>query len=150
MRPKSRGRLVLASTNPVDHPKFYAQTLVADEDLDILRRGVRLSRDICAQPALKEILGEAIWPGPDTSIMIGSNSLDDAIRKQARTVYHPAGTCRMGADQQAVVDLRLKVNGVEGLRVADCSVMPTLVSGNTNAPTMMIADRGADFVLEDA
>ena len=150
MRPKSRGRLVLASTNPLDHPKFDAQTLKAEEDLDTLRRGVRLSRDICAQPVLKEILGEVIWPGPDISTMVGSNSLDDAIRKQARTVYHPAGTCRMGVDQRAVVDLRLKVNGVEGLRVADCSVMPTLVSGNTNAPTMMIADRGADFVLEDA
>lgn len=91
-----------------------------------------------------------IWPGPDISVAIGSNNLDDAIRKQARTAYHPAGTCRMGGDRGAVADVRLKVNGVDGVRVTDCSVMPQLVSGNTNAPTMMIADRGADFVLEDA
>jgi len=150
MRPKSRGRLMLASTDPEDPPKFEAQVLQTEDDLDTLRRGVRLAREICEQPQLKEILSEVIWPGPDVSTTVGSNTLDDAIRDQARTIYHPAGTCRMGTDTQAVVDIRLKVNGVEGLRVADCSVMPMLVSGNTNAPTMMIADRGADFILEDA
>jgi len=150
MRPASRGRLVLASTDPEDPPTFEAQVLQTEEDLDTLRRGIRFAREICEQPQLKEILGDMIWPGPDISVAVGSNNLDDAIRKQARTAYHPAGTCRMGSDQGAVTDVRLKVNGVDGVRVTDCSVMPQLVSGNTNAPTMMIADRGADFVLEDA
>lgn len=150
MRPKSRGRLVLATTNPDDHPKFEAQVLQNEEDLDTLRRGVRFALEICEQPQLKEILGEAIWPGPGVSTATGSNNFDDAIRKQARTSYHPTGTCRMGSDPSGVVDVRLSVNGVEGVRVADCSVMPAVISGNTNAPTMMIADRGADFVLEEA
>ena len=79
--------------------------------------------------------------------MPGSNSFDDAIRSQARTIFHPAGTCAMGGQADSVVDSELRVRGVEGLRVADCSVMPALVSGNTNAPTMMIADRCADFIL---
>ena len=150
MRPKSRGRLTLGSTDPKDPPKLAAQVLQSEEDLDTLRRGVRLSQEICRQPQLKEILGGPIWPPAGVSTATGSNTLDDAIRSQARTIYHPAGTCRMGSDGDAVADVRLNVNGVEGLRVADCSVMPMLVSGNTNAPTMMIAGRGSDFILEDA
>jgi choline dehydrogenase-like flavoprotein len=101
------------------------------------------------QSEIKEILDEEIWPGADIGSNIGSNTLDDAIRKHARTIYHPAGTCRMGPSVDAVVDLNLKVNGIEGLRVADCSVMPTLVSGNTNAPTMMIAHRAVSAILSD-
>ena len=149
MRPTSRGRLVLETTNPDDNPKFESQVLQTEEDLDTLRRGVRLSEEILNQPELKEVLGEKIWPGPDVSTAVGSNNLDEAIKKQARTIYHPAGTCRMGSDKHAVVDTQLRVNGIEGVRVADCSVMPALVSGNTNAPTMMIADRAADFILAD-
>lgn len=147
MRPKSRGRLGLRSKDPSDQPKFLANALDAPEDLDTLRCGVRLAREIFAQAPLKDIVGAEIWPGPDVSTAVGSNNLDDAIRKQARTIYHPAGTCRMGPTPSAVVDLELRVNGIEGLRVADCSVMPKLVSGNTNAPTMMIADRAADAIL---
>ncbi len=149
MRPRSRGRIGLASADPADAPRFEANALADEADLDTLRRGVRLAREICAQAPLADILGEEIWPGPDVSTTVGSNTLDDAIRKQARTIFHPAGTCRMGPDPAAVVDTRLRVNGVEGLRVADCSVMPALTSGNTNAPTMMIADRAADFILAD-
>lgn len=147
MRPKSRGRLGLHSKDPAAQPKFLANALDAVEDLDTLRRGVRLARDIFEQSPLKEIVGEEIWPGLDTSSGVGSNTLDDAIRLQARTIYHPAGTCRMGSASSAVVDLELRVNGIEGLRVADCSVMPALTSGNTNAPTMMIADKAADAIL---
>lgn len=149
MRPASRGRLGLASTNAADAPKFQASALGREEDMDTLRRGVRLAREICEQPGLREILGDEVWPGPDISSAAGSNSLDDAIRKQARTIFHPAGTCRMGPTEACVVDLELRVNGIKGLRVADCSVMPALVSGNTNAPTMMIADRAADWILRD-
>ncbi|MGG7566811.1 GMC oxidoreductase [Rhodovulum sp. DZ06] len=149
MRPRSRGRLGLRFRDPADQPRFIANALDRTEDLDALRRGVRLAQEIFARPALREIVGEEVWPGPGVNTAAGSNTLDDAIRAQARTIFHPAGTCRMGPDPGAVVDLSLRVNGVEGLRVADCSVMPALVSGNTNAPTMMIADRAADAVLAD-
>ena len=147
MRPKSRGRLGLMSKDPSDGPKFFAGVLGHEEDMDTLRRGVRLAQDIYGQTELKEIIGDEVWPGPDVSTQAGSNRLDDAIRDHARTIFHPAGTCRMGPAPAAVVDLELRVNGIEGLRVADCSIMPALVSGNTNAPTMMIADRAADFIL---
>jgi choline dehydrogenase-like flavoprotein len=149
MRPKSRGRLGLRSRDPADPPRFASRALADDADLDTLRRGVRLAREIFDQPALRDIVGEEIWPGPGVSSVVGSNTLDDAIREQARTIFHPAGTCRMGPGEASVVDLNLRVNGIAGLRVADCSVMPALVSGNTNAPTMMIADRAADFILAD-
>jgi len=149
MRPKSRGRLGLASRDADAAPKFEAAALGRDEDLDTLRRGVRLAREIYDQPELREIVGEEIWPGHDVSSATGSNTLDEAIRKQARTIFHPAGTCRMGPTEAAVVDPQLRVHGIESLRVADCSVMPALTSGNTNAPTMMIADRAADWILAD-
>lgn len=148
MRPRSRGRLGLRSNDATDAPKFMANALSADEDMDCLRRGVRLARHIFDQPGLKELLGAEIWPGPEIDSRMGSNSLDDAIRDHARTIFHPAGTCRMGPTPAAVVDPELRVNGIDGLRVADCSIMPSLVSGNTNAPTMMIGDRAATFLLQ--
>lgn len=147
MRPKSRGRLGLQSKDPSAPPKLFAGVLAHNEDLDTLRRGIRLARAMYAQPELRDIIGGEVWPGPDISSKVGSNRLDDAIREQARTIFHPAGTCRMGPTEASVVDLKLRVYGIDGLRVADCSVMPALVSGNTNAPTMMIADRAADFIL---
>ena len=131
---------------PNDAPKFFASALQDEGDLDTLRRGVRLAREICEQPALRDLLGAEVWPGDDISSARGSNTLDRAIRSQARTIYHPAGTCRMGPTDASVVDAELRVHGVDGLRVADCSIMPSLVSGNTNAPTMMIADKAADFI----
>ncbi len=149
MRPRSRGRLGLRSDNPTDAPRFEASMLDAAEDLETLRRGIRFAQEIFSQPGLRDIVGEEIWPGPGVNTAAGSNTLDDAIREQARTIFHPAGTCRMGPDKTAIVDLELRVNGVENLRVADCSIMPALVSGNTNAPTMMIADRAADMILAD-
>lgn len=148
MRPKSRGRLGLKSRDPSDGPKFASAVLSDEADLDTLRRGVRLAHEIFDQEPLRSIVGEEIWPGPNVSSVIGSNNLDDAIREQARTIFHPSGTCRMGGSNSAVVDTKLRVNGIEGLRVADCSVMPAITSGNTNAPTMMIADRAADFMLD--
>ena len=150
MRPSSRGRLGLRSSDPSDSLRFHADALGHPEDLATLRRGVRLAREILNQAGLRELVAEEVWPGPGVSVAAGSNNLDDAIRAQARTIYHPSGTCRMGGDSAAVLDPRLRVRGIEGLRVADCSVMPALVSGNTGAPTMMIADRCADFMLADA
>ncbi|WP_164662211.1 GMC family oxidoreductase [Tropicibacter sp. Alg240-R139] len=149
MRPKSHGRLGLKSRDAADAPKFSSRVLSEENDLDTLRRGVRMAREIFDQSQLRAIVGEEIWPGPMVQSAIGSNTLDDAIREQARTIFHPAGTCRMGPSESSVVDPYLRVNGVDGLRVSDCSVMPALVSGNTNAPTMMIADRAADFILNE-
>ena len=147
MRPRSRGRVELASSNPGDSIKFLANVLDHKDDVDTLRRGVAVAREICAQPALRKLVGEEIWPGPGVGADIHSDETEQAIRGQARTIFHPAGTCRMGSDINAVVDCELRVNGVENLRVADCSIMPALISGNTCAPTMMIADRCADFIL---
>ncbi|MGB1012159.1 MAG: GMC family oxidoreductase [Thiolinea sp.] len=147
MRPKSRSRLRLRSGSPDDEVVFDSTMLSHADDMDTLRRGVRLSREICQQAPLKDMLGEEIWPGRGVNTDDNSEEFDDAIREQARTIYHPAGTCRMGPDEAAVVDPELRVRGVENLRVADCSVMPALTSGNTTAPTLMIADRCADFIL---
>jgi choline dehydrogenase-like flavoprotein len=147
MRPKSRSRLGLRSANPLDTVLFESSILSHADDMDTLRRGVRLAREICKQPTLRDIVDDEIWPGASINTSDNSTEFDDAIRAQARTIYHPAGTCRMGVDDQAVVDTELRVRGVEGLRVADCSIMPALVSGNTHAPTLMIADRCADFIL---
>ena len=106
---------------------------------------VRLSREILAQPAFAPFRGEEIFPGADVRSDAG---IVDFIRRKAESIYHPVGTCRMGAadDDDAVVDPQLRVRGVAGLRVVDASVMPRLVGGNTNAPTMMIAERAADLV----
>lgn len=147
MRPKSRSRLGLRSANPADSVLFESNMLSHADDMDTLRRGVRLSREICKQDSLRDILADEIWPGAGVDTAGASAEFDDAIRAQARTIYHPAGTCRMGSDAQSVVDTELRVRGVDGLRVADCSIMPALVSGNTHAPTLMIADRCADFML---
>jgi choline dehydrogenase len=150
MRPVSRGSLCLRSNNPADSLSFTVNALDSELDMDTLRRGVRLAHDIFEQSPLRDIVGETVWPAREVSLAKGSNSLDDAIRRHARTIFHPAGTCRMGSDIQSVVDTELRVRGVENLRVADCSVMPAITSGNTNAPTMMIADRCAGFILGTA
>ena len=147
MRPRSRGRLGLQSANPADAPRFEAAVLAHPDDLDTLRRGVRMAQRIGAQASLRDVIQGPAWPPTGTPTSTANDAFDNAIRAQARTIYHPAGTCRMGPGGDAVVDLALRVNGVQGLRVADCSVMPQLTSGNTCAPTMMIADRCADLIL---
>ncbi|QEW19120.1 Alcohol dehydrogenase [acceptor] [Marinibacterium anthonyi] len=147
MRPKSRGRLGLRSKDPADAPRLMAEALSHPDDIATLRRGVRLAQDFYAQAPLRDVVGPEIWPGDAIGSASGTGALDEAIRKQAQSMRHPAGTCRMGPDPDAVVDLALRVNGVDGLRVADCSVMPVLPSGNTRAPTMMIADRAATAIL---
>ncbi|MDB4223271.1 GMC family oxidoreductase N-terminal domain-containing protein [Granulosicoccus sp.] len=149
MRPVSRGSLYLQSSSSADSLTFNANALDSEHDMDTLRRGVRLAHDIFEQSPLRELAGETVWPSRDVCLAKGSNSLDNAIRRQARTIFHPAGTCRMGSDNQSVVDTELRVRGVDNLRVADCSVMPAITSGNTNAPTMMIADRCAELLLAE-
>ena len=142
LRPESRGTVRLAnreaSAAPVIDPNFLAD----DRDMAVLREGVRLSHRIAGSPALA-----AYEPKDRYPIDLADDAqLDDLIRSRADTVYHPVGTCRMGADEASVVDPKLKARGVEGLWVADASVMPRLVSGNTNAPSIMIGERCAEFV----
>jgi choline dehydrogenase len=145
LHPASRGSIRLRSADPLAAPLISAGYLTAPGDIDALRGGVRLARDIAAQPPLAaEITAEAS-PGPEAA---GDDAaLDAAIRARAETIYHPVGTCRMGEDDGAVVDAELRVHGLDGLRVVDASIMPRVISGNTNAPTIMIAEKAADLIL---
>ncbi|MGI9170628.1 MAG: GMC oxidoreductase, partial [Caulobacteraceae bacterium] len=146
LRPESRGRVALRSADPFDDPAIFANYLAAEEDCRALRAGVAIVREVAGQKALTAIRGGEIEPGEGVS---SDADIDAWIRRAAETIYHPVGTCRMGAagDQGAVVDGSLKVMGLAGLRVVDASVMPTLVGGNTNAPTIMIAEKAADMIL---
>ena len=148
LRPRSRGRLSLASANASDHVRIDAGYLSDPDghDLKMMVECVRLSRDIFAQPALAPFRGEELFPGPDAR---DEAQIVDFIRRKAETIYHPVGTCRMGDPDSpgTVVDSGLRVLGVDGLRVIDASVMPKLIGGNTNAPTTMIAERAADLLL---
>jgi len=146
LRPKSRGTIRLKSADPADKPAIQANYLSDADgyDLRMLVEGVKVSRDIFAASPFDAYRGDEIHPGA------GVRSEADVvayIRRKAETVYHPVGTCRMGADADAVVDAELRVRGVAALRVVDASVMPCLPGGNTNAPTIMIAERAADFIL---
>jgi choline dehydrogenase len=145
LRPRSRGRLRLASADPADKIRIEANYLAdADgHDRRMMLECVRLSREIFAQPAFAPYRGEELFPGDAVRDEAG---LMDFIEHKAESIYHPVGTCRMGSDAEAVVDPQLRVRGVKGLRVVDASVMPKLIGGNTNAPTMMIAERAADLI----
>jgi choline dehydrogenase-like flavoprotein len=143
LRPKSRGEVLLSSPDPAAAPQIDGRFLSAADDLELLLRGLKLSRRLLAAPAWDKVRGPEFRPGAD---VLGDDSLRDYIRKTCGTVFHPVGTCRMGSDADAVVDPELRVNGVEGLRVVDASIMPTLIGGNTNAPTIMIAEKAADMI----
>jgi choline dehydrogenase len=145
LRPESRGRIGLKSADPFEDPAIFANYLATEEDKRALRTGVAITRDLANQPALARICGAEETPG---QAVRGDSAIDDWIRRTGETIYHPVGTCRMGlaGDSMAVVDPTLKVFGLEGLRVVDASVMPTLVGGNTNAPTIMIAERASDLI----
>jgi len=110
----------------------------------VFRDGLRMARDLAAQPAFDGWRGAELNPGPD---VMADADIDAYVRRIAETIYHPVGTCRMGVDDGAVVDPMLKVRGLEGLRVVDASIMPRLLGGNTNAPTMMIAEKAVDLIL---
>ena len=144
LRPDSRGSVM--RTSPDGPPAIDLGLLTAESDLIRLTRGVRLGREILAQgPMAQHGLSEII-PGVAAR---SDADLHAYIRANARTVYHPVGTCAMGIGPLAVVDARLRVHGVDGLRVVDASIMPTIVSGNTNAPAIMIAEKAADMMIED-
>ncbi len=142
LRPASRGTVTLASSDPRAAPRIDPAFLSDDRDMRLLREGVRLTHRICAAPALSRYAPRDRYPIETLSEV----ALDDLVRSRADTVYHPVGTARMGGDAGAVCDPTLAVRGVERLWIADASVMPRLVSGNTNAPSIMIGWRAADFV----
>lgn len=148
LRPRSRGSVTLSSADPMAPIVFDGHYLEAQADVDTLVRGVRLARRILRAPSLQAVVSGELEPasGDDP----GDEALEAYVRRRAKTVYHPSGTCRMGVDGGAVVDPELRVHGIARLRVCDASVMPVLPSGNTNAPVVMIAERCAEFVLRDA
>ena len=145
LRPKSRGRIRLASSDPLAAPVIDPNYLSHPDDILVLREGVKLARKVFHSQSFSSAFGGDDEPA---SSVESDDQIDADIRQRAETIYHPVGTCRMGSDEKAVVDIRLRVNGVLGLRVADASIMPLLISGNTNAPCMMIGERAAQFILE--
>ncbi len=142
--PRSAGEIRLRSADPAAAPIIDPRYLGAPEDLEHLVAGARLVREITATSPLAELLGAEVWPGPKHD---SAEALRAHVRRNAGTTYHPSGTCRMGVDPDAVVDPDLRVHGLRGLRVADASIMPRLIGGNTNAPTIMIAEKAADLTL---
>jgi choline dehydrogenase len=143
MRPESRGRIRLRSKAITDAPVIQANYLEDEQDLDGLVRGLEVARRIAAANGLSEFRGEELSPGATVD---DADGLREHIRKNATTFFHAIGTCKMGTDPMAVVDGELRVHGLEGLRVIDASIMPTLISGATHAATVMIAEKGADFI----
>jgi choline dehydrogenase-like flavoprotein len=146
LRPQSRGEIRLTSADPLQPAVIDPNYLAADYDRKILIEGIRLGREFLAAPAFRPWLAEERLPGAAAQ---SDAELTEFIRATAETEYHPVGTCKMGNDAMAVVDERLRVRGIERLRVIDASIMPTLVSGNTNAPTIMIAEKGAEMMLAE-
>jgi choline dehydrogenase len=144
LRPKSRGTLKLKDANPNSHPLIDPNLLDHPDDFEGMVRGVKAVRKIFAQKAFDSWRGDEIFPGNHVQ---SDEEIREFIRQKADNIYHPVGTCKMGHDDMAVVDDTLKVHGMEGLRVVDSSIMPTLVGGNTTAPTIMIAEKASDMIL---
>jgi choline dehydrogenase len=146
LRPESRGSVEARSPDAAVPPAIHANYLSAEKDRRTVVAALRLARRLGQTSAIRPYMGDELWPGPAAQT---DEDLLAFARNTAMTTYHPVGTCRMGSDDNSVVDSRLRVRGVEGLYVVDASIMPTLVSGNTHLPTVMIAERGADLILED-
>jgi choline dehydrogenase len=147
LRPESRGSLRIRSADPSAAPEIRINYLATETDRAAFIDGLKILRNILKAPALAPFVVEESDPGPSVAT---DEQLLEFCRQRGSTVYHPTSTCRMGSDPLAVVDQRLRVRGIEGLRVVDASVMPDLMSGNTNAPTIMIAEKASDMILEDA
>ena len=143
LRPKSRGTLTLNSTDPRDPPLLQPNYLSHPADLETLLAAVKSCRTILAAPAFEGYRGRELFPGKAVQ---SDDELREFIRRRAETIYHPVGTCKMGHDPLAVVDDQLRVRGLSGLRVADASIMPTLIGGNTNAPTIVIGEKAAELI----
>jgi choline dehydrogenase len=147
LRPTSRGSVTIKSRDAFEPPQMRPNYLSTELDCATAVEGVKLARRIAAAPSMQPYVAEEYRPGPQADT---DEALLEFVRNYGATIFHPAGTCRMGTDDAAVVDARLRVHGMAGLRVVDASVMPTLVSGNTNWPTIMIAEKASDMILEDA
>ena len=143
MRPTSRGRVALRCANPSQGPSIQFNYMASEVDREEMRDAVRLTREIFAQPAFEPFRGAELAPGPG---VLGDADLDAFVRAKGESAYHPSCSCKMGNDEQAVVDGEARVHGIEGLRVVDASIMPTIVSGNLNAPTIMLAEKAADMI----
>lgn len=142
--PKSRGRIGLKIADPTAHPRIEGNYLSHPDDVGVLLNGAKLARKLLHAPALARHLREEVRPGPAVQT---DEALIDDIRARAETIYHPVGTCRMGSDSASVVDPAARVRGIDGLRVVDASILPSIVSGNTNAPTMAIAENVAQMMI---
>ena len=147
LRPDSRGHQHIVSSDPTAQPSIIANYLATENDRRITLDGMKLARKIAEQPAFKPIVRREYFPGPQVQT---EDDFMATAKERGATVFHPCGTCKMGADPKAVVDQRLKVHGIKGLRVIDASIMPNMISGNTNAPTIMIAEKASDMIREDA
>lgn len=145
LRPKSRGRITLRSADPLAPPAIQPNYLSEDSEVCVLVEGIRLARHLAQTKAFAPYCGEEHCPGRDVQ---SEDALAAYVRQSAETVYHPAGSCRMGNDAMAVVDDHLRVHGIDGLRVVDASIMPTLIAGNTNATTIMIAEKAAHLIRQ--
>ncbi len=147
LRPESRGEVRLAGPDPRTYPTIHPNYLATQTDRTTITQGVKIARRIAGFAPLAEKISEEFKPGPDVQ---GDAALLEWVRNAATTIYHPTGTAKMGTGHDAVVDARLRVHGIAGLRVADCSVMPEIVSGNTNAPAIMIGEKVSDLIRQDA
>jgi len=147
VRPESRGTIMAQSPDPLQYPAIRPNYLSAPSDLRVLIAGVEHTRHIFAQPAIAKYSVAEIVPGPDVQ---SDEAFGDFARRAGTNIFHPVGTCKMGTDAMSVVDPRLRVHGIAGLRVIDASVMPAVTTGNTNAPTIMIGEKGAAMIKEDA
>lgn len=147
LRPESKGSIHIKTADPFAPPAIVPNFLTENEDIRSIIGGMRIARDIIAQPSMDPYRLQEIKPGTDAQT---DDELIDFCRRTSQTAYHPIGTCKMGQDSMAVVDERLRVHGIAGLRVVDASIMPTMTSGNTNAPALMIGEKGAAMILEDA
>jgi choline dehydrogenase len=147
LRPESRGHIRIRSRDPAEPPEMQPNYLATELDRATAVAGVKAARAIAASPAMRPYVKREVKPGPDAT---SDADLLEFCRNNGATIFHPTGTCRMGSDPLAVVDARLRVHGIGGLRVVDCSAMPTLVSGNTNAPAVMMAEKAVDLLREDA
>lgn len=146
LRPESRGEIRLKDSDARSHPAIHPNYLATETDRRTIVDGVRIARRIAGHDPLKGKIACEFRPGDEAE---SDEDLLDWIRSSATTIYHPTGTCRMGDDPMAVVDARLRVHGIDGLRIADCSIMPEIVSGNTNAPAMMIGEKASDMIRQD-
>jgi choline dehydrogenase len=146
LKPQSRGTITLRSADPKDKPIIDPAYLTDDAGADraALMAGLRICAEIARSPALKELIGKVARPRGATDL--GDETLERALNSLSHTLYHPVGTCRMGADEASVVDPQLRVRGVDGLRVADASVMPTIIRGHTHAPSVLIGEKAADLI----